>query len=176
MCGFQLSLRHSILQESLQPDGQAIGRLADQWRHAVSDWLALRRRGQQRLRWRWPRFQFRVWRHGQYWLVNGDPKILGQFAANGSTDPHQWFATKNPDGSPIFVQPTAGTFVHQRVRNLIYQPGFQNWNLGSLRVSQSTNGWIPVPRRAFNFINHPNLGGGSGGGVNFDPTSAILAK
>jgi hypothetical protein len=67
-------------------------------------------------------------------VVNGNPTILGQFAANGSSDPRQWFATKNPDGSPIFTAPASGTFNLQRVRDIIYQPGFQNWNLGLFKA------------------------------------------
>src|SRR6185312_13514882 len=39
---------------------------------------------------------------GQFYNVAGNPQILGQFAANGSKDPSQWFSTRNPDGSPIF--------------------------------------------------------------------------
>jgi hypothetical protein len=114
--------------------------------------------------------------NGQYWLVNGTPKIIGTFGPNG-----QWFSTKNPDGSSIFVQPTAGTFVHQRVRNLIYQPGFQNWNLGLFKA-------FPVNERmgfqfraeAFNFINHPNWCGGSGcsgtTNITLDPTNPNFGK
>ena len=96
--------------------------------------------------------------NGQYWVVNGDPKIIGTFGAGG-----QWFATTNPDGSPIFTKPVPGTFNTQHVRNLIYQPGFQNWNLGLFKA-------FPINDRlgfqfraeAFNFINHPNWCGGSG--------------
>ena len=109
---------------------------------------------------------------GQYWVVNGDPQILGQFGTGG-----QWFATKNPDGSPIFTAPPAGTFNLQRVRGLIYQPGFQNWNLGLFKrfpINDRTG--FQFRAEAFNFINHPNLGGGSGGGVNFNPTSATFGK
>jgi len=110
--------------------------------------------------------------NGQYWVVHGKPKIIGTFGKNG-----QWFSTTNPDGSPIFTQPPAGTFNTQRVRNLVYQPGFQNWNLGLFKA-------IPVNERvrfqfraeAFNVFNHPNWGGGSGGGVNFDPTSSNFGK
>src|SRR5438874_4183995 len=114
---------------------------------------------------------------GQFWVVNGDPKIIGDFAAGGSKDTHQWFATTNPDGSPIFTAPPAGTFNLQRVRNIIYLPGFQNWNLGLFKS-------FPINERfgfqfraeAFNFINHPNWGGGSGGGVSFNPTSSTFGK
>ena len=113
--------------------------------------------------------------NGQYWTVNGDPKIIGTFGANG-----QWFRTclidlppgqPCPDGTAafnfeeerIFRPPTKGTFNTQHVRNLIYQPGFQNWNLGLFKE-------FPINDRlgfqfraeAFNFINHPNWCGGSG--------------
>jgi len=96
--------------------------------------------------------------NGQYWVVNGDPKIIGTFGPNG-----QWFATTNPDGSPIFTKPTAGSFNTQHVRNLIYQPGFQNWNLGLFKAFPVTDRFgFQFRAEAFNFINHPNWCGGSG--------------
>jgi predicted heme/steroid binding protein len=104
--------------------------------------------------------------NGQYYVVNGTPKIIGTFGSTG-----QWFDTS------VFAKPAPGTFNTQRVRNLIYQPGFQNWNLGLFKA-------IPINERfrfqfraeAFNFINHPNWGGGSGGGVSFNPTSSTFGK
>ena len=112
--------------------------------------------------------------NGQYWVVNGKPKIIGTFGKNG-----QWFSTTNPDGSPIFTKPPAGTFNTQRVRNLIHQPGFQNWNLGLFKA-------IPINERlrfqfraeAFNVFNHPNWDGpvGGRGSVTFDPTSSNFGK
>jgi hypothetical protein len=96
--------------------------------------------------------------NGQYWVMNGEPKIIGTFGPDG-----QWFSTTNPDGSPIFTAPPAGTFNTLRVRNMIRQPGFQNWNIGLFKV-------IPVNERvrfqfraeAFNVWNHPNWCGASG--------------
>src|SRR3954468_17485392 len=38
---------------------------------------------------------------GQFFNVNGDPIVTGQFAANGTSDPRFWFNTLRPDGSPI---------------------------------------------------------------------------
>ena len=116
-------------------------------------------------------------RGGQYWVVNGDPKIIGKFAANGSKDPNQWFAVNNPDGSPIFTQPPSGTFNTQHVRDIIYQPGFNNWNFGlfkSFPIRESMG--FQFRAEAFNFLNHPNLGGASGGGVDFNPTSSTFGK
>src|SRR5467141_1647605 len=96
--------------------------------------------------------------NGQYWVVNGNPRIIGTFGRNG-----QWFATTNPDGSAIFTQPPAGTFNTQRVRNLIYQPGFENWNLGlfkSFPVGESKG--VQFRAEAYNVWNHPNWCGSSG--------------
>jgi predicted heme/steroid binding protein len=114
--------------------------------------------------------------NGQYWVVNGDPKIIGTFGPNG-----QWFATKNPDGSPIFTAPTKGTFNTQRVRNLIYQPGFQNWNLGLFKEFPVTERFgFQFRAEAFNFINHPNWCGGSGcsttTNIGLNPTSSTFGK
>ena len=116
--------------------------------------------------------------NGQYWILNGDPKILGQFAKGGAKDPAQWFAVKNGDGTSIFTAPPKGTFnTTQNVRNLIYQPGFQNWNLGLFkRFAINERMGFQFRAEAFNFINHPNWGGGSGGGVNFNPTSSTFGK
>jgi hypothetical protein len=96
--------------------------------------------------------------NGQYWVVNGNPKIIGTFGPKG-----QWFATTNPDGSPIFTKPAPGTFNTQRVRDLIHQPGYQNWNLGlfkNFRIDEQRG--FQFRAEAFNFINHPNWCGGSG--------------
>ncbi|MBV9183623.1 MAG: TonB-dependent receptor, partial [Acidobacteria bacterium] len=110
--------------------------------------------------------------NGQYWVMNGKPKIIGKFGPNG-----QWFSTTNPDGTPIFTAPTPGTFNLQRVRDIIYQPGFQNWNMGLFKA-------IPVSERfrlqfraeAFNVWNHPNWCGGSGcsgtTNIGLNPTNA----
>ena len=109
--------------------------------------------------------------NGQYWIVNGVPKIIGTFGPTG-----QWFATTNPDGSPIFIKPTAGTFNDARVRNIIYQPGFQNWNLGlfkSFTFTESTG--LQFRAEAYNVWNHPNWCGNSGcsgtTNIGLDPTN-----
>jgi hypothetical protein len=119
--------------------------------------------------------------NGQYWVVSGNPRIIGTFGPSG-----QWFATTNPDGTPIFTAPAAGTFNTQRVRDLIHQPGYQNWNMGLFKT-------IPVNERvrfqfraeAYNVWNHPNWCGNSGcsgtTNIGLNPTNTatfgkVLAK
>jgi len=119
--------------------------------------------------------------NGQYWVVSGNPRIIGTFGPSG-----QWFATTNPDGTSIFTAPAAGTFNTQRVRDLIHQPGYQNWNMGLFKT-------IPVNERvrfqfraeAYNVWNHPNWCGNSGcsgtTNIGLNPTNTatfgkVLAK
>ncbi|MGB7846073.1 MAG: carboxypeptidase-like regulatory domain-containing protein [Candidatus Acidiferrum sp.] len=119
--------------------------------------------------------------NGQLWVVNGHPKIIGTFGPSG-----QWFATTNPDGTPIFTAPTAGTFNSQLVRDLIYQPGFQNWNMGLFKTfALSEKRGFQFRAEAYNVWNHPNWCANSGcnGGTNIglDPTNTktfgkVLAK
>ncbi len=108
--------------------------------------------------------------NGQYWVVSGTPKIIGTFGANG-----QWFDTS------VFTKPPAGTFNTQRVRDLIYQPGYQNWNLGLFKtfpITEKTG--LQFRAEAYNFINHPNWCGGSGcsgtTNIGLNPTSSTFGK
>ena len=103
--------------------------------------------------------------NGQYWVMNGTPKILGNFGSG------KWFDTS------VFSKPSSGTFNTQRVRDIIYQPGFNNWNMGifkSFPIRESMG--LQFRAEAFNFLNHPNLGGSNGGGVNFNPTSSTFGE
>ncbi len=109
--------------------------------------------------------------NGQYWIVNGVPKIIGTFGPTG-----QWFATTNPDGSPIFIKPTAGTFNDARVRNIIHQPGFQNWNMGLFKTfAFNEKRGLQFRAEAYNVWNHPNWCANSGctgtTNIGLDPTN-----
>jgi predicted heme/steroid binding protein len=110
---------------------------------------------------------------GQFWVINGNPNVVGQFAAGGSQDPAQWFAVKNADGSPIFTAPAKGTFNMQpNVRSRIHNPGFQNWNIGLYKkfaINERTG--FQFRAEAFDAFNHPNWNG-----ADFNPTSATFGK
>jgi len=119
--------------------------------------------------------------NGQYWVLNGHPNLVKTFGPSG-----QWFATTNPDGSPIFTPPPPGTFNTQLVRDLIYQPGFSNWNMGLFKAFPiSEKRGFQFRAEAYNVWNHPNWCGSSGcsGGTNIglNPTNLstfgkVLAK
>jgi Carboxypeptidase regulatory-like domain len=103
--------------------------------------------------------------NGQYWVMNGTPKILGNFGSG------KWFDTS------VFSAPPTGTFNTQHVRDIIYQPGFNNWNFGLFKtfpIHESMG--LQFRAEAFDFLNHPNWGGSSGGGVNFNPTSSTFGE
>jgi hypothetical protein len=110
---------------------------------------------------------------GQFWQLNGPINYTKAFAANGTNDPNQWIQVKNADGSSIVSQPAKGTFVTQQgVRDSVYNPGLNNWNLGLFKkftVSEHLN--FQFRAEAFDAMNHPNFGG-----IGFNPTAATFGK
>jgi hypothetical protein len=110
---------------------------------------------------------------GQFWAVNGTPTVIGQMAHNGASENAYWFQTTNADGTPIFSAPAKGTFVTQQgIRDLIYGPGFDNWNLGLFKkFAVNERMGFQFRAEAFNAFNHPNWNG-----PNYDPTSASFGK
>ncbi|MBS1855541.1 MAG: TonB-dependent receptor [Acidobacteria bacterium] len=110
---------------------------------------------------------------GQFWNINGAIATPHQFAYNGSNDPAQWFAVRNSAGAPIFTAPAAGTFnLAQGVRDPIYNPGFQNWNIGLYKAFAVTeHSGFQFRAEAFDAFNHANWGG-----ANFNPTSGAFGK
>jgi hypothetical protein len=110
---------------------------------------------------------------GQFWVINGSPTVVHQFAANGATDPSQWFSVRNPDGSPIFTAPAKGTFnLQPGVRSPVHNPGFENWNVGLYKKFALTESkGFQFRAEAFDAFNHPNWNG-----ADFNPTSATFGK
>jgi len=116
----------------------------------------------------------------QFWVLNGDVTQDNKFSSS-ATDSNYWFRGN-------FTRPAPGTFNQQRVRNLIYGPGFQNHNLTLFKeffLSESHR--IQFRVEAYNWLNHPNLGGASGpdaydfnagtaNGIDINPTSATFGK
>ncbi len=112
---------------------------------------------------------------GQYWVKNGPITYLNQMAHNGGgkNDPFYWFQTTLPDGSPLYTQPAKGTFNHQDgIRDAIYNPGFNNWNLGLFKrfaINERTG--FQFRAEAYDAFNHPNWNG-----ANLNPTSSQFGQ
>jgi hypothetical protein len=115
---------------------------------------------------------------GQFWEKNGTPKVLGHFAPNG-VGGAKYISTTNGNGAALFTKPAIGTFNSQfGVRNEIYGPGFQNWNLALFKqfiINRETG--FEFRAEAYNFINHPNWAQiGQAGGLNLTPTSSQFGE
>lgn len=109
---------------------------------------------------------------GQFWVKNGTPRVSKTFSGYpGQTG--QYFTTTNSDGSSIFTPPTTGTFNLQKgVRNSIYQPGFQNWNIAmKKKFPINDKAGFEFNAEAYNFINHPNWSG-----PQLNPTSGTFGR
>jgi hypothetical protein len=99
----------------------------------------------------------------QYWVVNGPVTIsTGAFAGpvTNANSPRYFTVSVS--------QPAAGIFNTQRVRDIIYQPGMQAWNLGLLKsFAINERSKFEFRAEAYDFINHPNLNA-----PNTNPTSS----
>jgi len=106
---------------------------------------------------------------GQFWVQNGSPNIMGGFAGpvTNSSSP-LYFATTN-NGVPIYSKPAAGTFnLQPGVRDSIYAPGLQDWNLSLFKkFTVKEKNYFEFRAEAYDFINHPNWSG-----PNYNPTSS----
>ncbi|MBI4877265.1 MAG: carboxypeptidase regulatory-like domain-containing protein [Acidobacteria bacterium] len=96
----------------------------------------------------------------QPWEVAGDPKLprAERKFSESTADQNFYFRTVKPDGGPMFTTPAAGTFSRTQTRNsLLYNVGFQNWNLAvfkGFRVSEKQG--LQFRLEMFNWPNHPN--------------------
>jgi Carboxypeptidase regulatory-like domain len=102
----------------------------------------------------------------QFWIINGEPTLDHKFSDNAA-DSNYWFRV-------AVSEPARGTFSTQKFRNFIYGPGFQNHNIGFFKEFAITeNHRIQFRAEAFNWLNHPNWGGGTGTGTyDFNPGTA----
>jgi len=105
---------------------------------------------------------------GQFWVMNG-PVQIHTGAFGGPTGNVNNGAPKYFSGS--FSAPPSGTFnLQQGVRDSIYGPGFQDWNLSlfkTFRVNERSG--FEFRAEAYDFPNHPNLSAPS-----FNPTSGTF--
>lgn len=104
---------------------------------------------------------------GQFWVLSGSPQISGGFAGpTGNASSPKYFTAN-------VTQPTAGTFnLQSGVRDSVYGPGFQDWNLMLFKkfaINERNN--FEFRCEAYDFINHPNWSG-----PNFNPTSSQFGE
>ncbi len=110
---------------------------------------------------------------GQLWVLNGTPQVPGQFAGPSGNASSPKYFTANA------TQPAAGTFnLQPGIRDAIYGPGFQNWNLAMFKkFAINEKNFFEFRCEAYNFINHPNWAGtDQTGGPNYNPTSAQFGE
>jgi hypothetical protein len=93
---------------------------------------------------------------GQFWVLNGPVQInTGAFAGpvTNSSSPKYFSAN--------VTAPPTGTFnLQSGVRDSVYQPGIQDWNIGLIKSFPVTeHKSFQFRAEAYDFINHPNLSG-----------------
>jgi hypothetical protein len=109
---------------------------------------------------------------GEFWVQNGTPTHLGGFAGASGTG-GKWFATTNGAGDKVYTAPPTGTFnLQPGVRDNIYGPGLQNWNLALIKsFPVFKENAFEFRAEAYNFINHSNLSA-----PNFTPNSSQFGE
>jgi hypothetical protein len=106
---------------------------------------------------------------GQFWLQNGNVSMGKKFAGpTGTASSPKWFNITNGSGAPIWTAPPSGTFNLQNgVRDNIYGPGVQMWNVSLIKsVPVYKENAFEFRAEAYNVFNHTVLSA-----PNFTPTS-----
>jgi hypothetical protein len=115
---------------------------------------------------------------GQYWVYNNSSLDYQKTMSHnsGNTDANWWVYPFNEPNCPPngvgctlkWSAPQTGTFNHQNgIRDMIYNPGFENWNLGlfkDFKVREALG--FQFRAEAYDAFNHPNWNG-----VGNDPTN-----
>ena len=101
---------------------------------------------------------------GQPWNVNGPITYPGQFSGERRRSRHSYFSVD-------VSRPATATFGNQ-TRNMVFGPGFHNWNISAFknfRIGERHN--LQFRAEFFNFPNHPNCNT-----PDFIPTSGTFGK
>jgi hypothetical protein len=105
---------------------------------------------------------------GQFWNLSGPVSInTGAFAGPSGNASSVKYFTAN------VTQPATGTFVlTPGVRDSVYQPGLQDWNISLFKTFKINERYgFQFRAEAYDFINHPNLSG-----PNLNPTSSQFGE
>jgi len=108
---------------------------------------------------------------GQFWVLNGPITInTGAYAGpsgNASTPANLHYFTANVSAPPT------GTFnLQPGVRDSVYQPGLQDWNISLFKTFKvNERSGFEFRAESYDFPNHPNLNG-----PNLNPTSSQFGE
>jgi hypothetical protein len=99
--------------------------------------------------------------------ISGDPNLSDPQFSAGASDQNMYFNTS------AFTKPDPGTFTSQRNRNLLYNPGFQNWTASLIkRFAITERQALTFRAEMYNFPNHPNWSNVD----SVNPTSGTFGK
>ncbi|MEP6535755.1 MAG: carboxypeptidase regulatory-like domain-containing protein [Bryobacteraceae bacterium] len=99
--------------------------------------------------------------------IVGDPHLSSATFSNSASDPTSYFNTA------AFVKPNAGTFTTQSNRNVLYNPGFQNWTASLFKTFRiGDRQGVTFRSEFYNFPNHPNWSNVD----SVNPTAASFGK
>ena len=91
--------------------------------------------------------------------MNGNPTTTGGFAGpTGKAGSPTYFSITNPNGTRFSRRlPREPSTCRPGVRDSVYGPGFQNWNIALFKkfaINERTD--FQFRAEAYDFINHPN--------------------
>ena len=110
---------------------------------------------------------------GQFWIMNGTPTIMGQFA-NSAASPNQYFATTNSSGAPIFTRAADGNVQSAEGRSRLHLParlpGLESRVVQEVRDQRKDTASSFAPRRSTSTTIR------TGAVASFNPTSSTSAR